>query len=125
MGGWQIAPAYDPMDFSADQPRSLSYHRTDAVLTWTYEPTNLMSTLAITFAGTNYQWFMPQLQGQRLALTFDSSGMAQLWQDDTCWRNTPRAGSGTTNVVLAVTHPVGLGIPVNNVFIPNPTNSPT
>ena len=52
------------------------------ILTWTYEPTNIMSTLKITFAGTNYQWFMPQLQGQRLSLTFDSSGTAQLWQDD-------------------------------------------
>ena len=79
------------------------------VLTWTNEPTNMMSTLKITFAGTNYQWFMPQLQGQRLALTFDSSGTAQLWQDDTLLAQHATSGSsGTTNVVLYVTSSVWL-----------------
>jgi len=35
-----------------------------------------MSTLAISFAGTNHQWLMPQLQGQRLSLTFGNTGTA-------------------------------------------------
>jgi RHS repeat-associated protein len=92
------------------------------VVGWTYEPTNLMSTLAITFAGTNHQWYMPELQGQRLALTFDASGTAQLWQDDTLVAQHATSGtSGITNVVLKVTHPVGAWSS-SNTFIPNPTN---
>jgi RHS repeat-associated protein len=93
------------------------------VVSWTYEPTNLMSTLAITFAGTNHQWYMPQLQGQRLALTFDASGTAQLWQDDTLLaQHTTSGTSDITNVVLTATHPVGHWNTTNNTFIPNPTN---
>ncbi len=124
LGGWQIVPAYNPYDYS-----TYTTFPTDdfggpmPVLTWTYEPTNMMSTLKVTFAGTNCQWFMPQLQGQRLALTFDGSGTGQLWQDDTMLAQHATSGSsGTTNVVLAVTHPVGSWDDVNNVFVPNPTN---
>ncbi len=121
LGGWQITPAYDPIDYSSS---TWFYVDTGqmAVLGWANEPTNIMSTLKVTFAGTNYQWFMPQLQGQRLALTFDGSGTAQLWQDDTLLAQHATSGSGTTNVVLAATHPVGTWDTVNNAFVYNPTN---
>ncbi len=70
------------------------------------------------FAGTNCQWFVPQLQGQRLALTFDSSGLAQLWQDDTLLaQHATSGGSGSTNVVLYVHHPVGSWDYDNNLYI--------
>ncbi len=88
-------------------------------VTWLNEPTNLMSKVTITFAGTNYQWFMPQLQGQRIALTFDSSGTAQLWQDDSnLVQHTTSGSSGLTNVVLSIDHPFGQWDVLNNTLIP-------
>jgi RHS repeat-associated protein len=121
LGGWQIMPAYDPIDYS-----SSTWFYVDtaqmSVLSWANEPTNIMSTLKITFAGTNYQWFMPQLQGQRISITFSNNGLAQLWQDDTLLAQHATSGSGTTNVVLAATHPVGTWDTVNNAFVYNPTN---
>ena len=49
---------------------------------------------------------MPQLQGQRLTLAYDTNGTAQLWQDDTLLVQQSTT-SADTNVVLAVTHPFG------------------
>ena len=76
------------------------------VISWINQPTNMMSKFTVTFIGTNYHWFMPQLHGQRLSLTISSTGSAQLWQDDTLL--TTRAtggGSGTFNVKLTALHP--------------------
>jgi hypothetical protein len=118
LGGWQITPANDSMDYSNNTRFAIiNPNGNMPVLSWTYEPTNIMSTLQITFAGTNYQWFMPQLEGQRLSLTFSSSGVAQLWQDDTPLPQGNTSGSGTTNVVLYVHHPSGSWDTTNNVFI--------
>ena len=119
LGGWQITPAYDPIDYS---PYTWFYVDDFGgqmpVLNWANEPTNIMSTLKITFAGTNYQWFIPQLQGQRLSLTFDGSGTAQLWQDDTLLASHATSGSnGSTNVILFAHHPNGIWDTTNNVFI--------
>jgi len=87
-------------------------------LTWDNEPTNLMSKLSITFAGTNYQCPMPQLQGQRLSLTFDSGGTAQLWQDDALLAQNVAGGTGgSTNVVLGIDHPFGNWNWVSNIFV--------
>ncbi len=92
------------------------------VVNWQYEPTNLMSQLTMTFAGTNHQWFFPQLEGQRVSLTFDTSGTAQLWQDDTTLASHSTSGSsGTTNVVLYINHPFGTWNFTNNVLIDNGT----
>src|SRR5260221_73981 len=124
LGGWQIVPANNARDFgTAPTFPTDTFGGQMPVLTWTYEPTNLMSTLQITFAGTNYQWFMPQLQGQRLSLTFGSTGTAQLWQDDTLLAQNATSGSGTTNVVWTAMHPEGSWDTVNNVFVPNPNNA--
>ena len=87
---------------------------------WTDEPTNLMANLSVTFGGTNFSWFMPQLAGQRLALTYDANGVAQLWQDDTLLTQSTNTGTGSTNnVVLSVNHPVGTWDFTNNVLIDN------
>ena len=85
LGGWQIVPSTNTTLSQIDQNFPFYADATDfdPPLSWTYEPTNLMATLAVTFAGTNYQWFVPQLQGQRISMTFSNNGLAQLWQEDT------------------------------------------
>jgi len=123
LGGWQITPAV-AADYSPYTTFSTyTFSGTMPVLSWANEPTNMMSTFKVTFAGTNYQWFIPQLQGQRIALTFDSSGTAQLWQDDSNLVQHSTSGSGTTNVVLTITHPVGFWNTASNTFVTNPTNT--
>lgn len=81
---------------------------TNGTVNLTYIPTNLMSSLMISFAGTNWQCWMPQLQGQRLSLTFSNDGLAQLWLDDSNLVQRSTSGSsGTTNVVISINHPFG------------------
>jgi RHS repeat-associated protein len=122
LGGWQIIPANNPIDYTNNTHFETGTVSGMSLLTWTYEPTNLMSTLSVAFAGTSYQWLMPQLQGQRLSLTFGNTGTAQLWQDDNLLAQGTTSGSGTTNVVLAVTHPIGTWNAANNSLIYNPAN---
>ena len=77
-------------------------------VTWTNQPTNFMGTFSIGFAGTNYSWLTPQLQGQRLSLTFSNNGMAQLWVEDTpILQVNNTSSSNTVNVVFNATHPYG------------------
>ena len=121
LGGWQIVPA-KPSDYgnwwmNIDDDT----YGWLPVITWGYQPTNLMSTLSVSFAGTNHQWYVPQLQGQRLALAYDGSGLARLWQEDTVVAEHSTT-SADVNVVLSVAHPVGGWDLINNAFIPNPTN---
>lgn len=99
-------------------------------ISWTHEPTNLMSSFKITFAGTNYFCWTPQLLGQRLSLTFGNSGQAALWQDDTLLAsNTASGSSRTTNVIVAMRHPVGVWnyangtVTLNNLYDQVVTNS--
>jgi RHS repeat-associated protein len=119
LGGWQITPANNSLDYS----NVLAFATEDfggaaPVLEWANEPTNMMSTLKITFAGTNYQWFIPELQGDRLSLTFDNGGTARLWQDDTLLAQNGTSGSNTrTNVILFVHHPVGGWNFTNNTYV--------
>src|SRR5258707_1035571 len=123
--GWHFAPA-DEFDFTNATTKFWidDFGGQMPVLTWSNEPTNLMSTLAITFAGTNYQCLFPQLQGQRLSLTFDSAGLAQLWLDDSnAVQHATSGGNGNTNVVLAITHPFGYWDTNNNAFVPDLTNN--
>ena len=124
LGGWQITAAYDPFDYSIYTTfPTYTFGGQMPILSWAYQPTNLMSTLKITFAGTNYQCYMPQLQGQRLSLTFDNTGLAQLWLDDVSLASkSVGTSSSTTNVVIAVTHPFGQWNETNNTFLYNPTN---
>ncbi len=124
VGGWQIVAAYDPLDYSTYPTfPTLTFSGQMPILSWAYQPTNLMSTLKVSFAGTNYQCYMPQLQGQRLSLTFDNTGNAQLWLDDVnLVSKSVGTSSATTNVTIAVTHPFGNWNTTNNTFLYNPTN---
>jgi RHS repeat-associated protein len=84
---------------------------------WQNIPTNYMASMSVKFAGTNYSWFTPQLKGQRLSLTFDNSGLAQLWQDDALLaQHTTSGTSGITNVVVSVNHPYGTWSFTSNAF---------
>ncbi len=95
-------------------PQSLLFPTTNLdgtmpVLSWVNEPTNMMSTMAVSFLSTNYQWFFPQLEGERLSLTTSSSGSAQLWLNDSnIASGSTGGGSGTFNVSITAYHP-GLG----------------
>ncbi len=97
------------------------------VITWVNEPTNMMATFAISYLGTNYQWFSPQLQGQRLSLTVSSSGSAQLWQEDTLLATkSSGGGSGQFNVTITTYYP-GFQSGWNttsNTFIPGGAGQP-
>jgi RHS repeat-associated protein len=116
LGGWQLIPSTNTALSTSNLFSTYVWGGQMPILNWANEPTNIMSTLKITFAGTNYQWFIPQLEGQRLSLTYDSSGLAQLWQDDTLLVQKSTAASDT-NVVLYVDHPVGWWDTTNNVFV--------
>ncbi len=89
------------------------------VTNWVNEPTNMMSSLVISFLSKNYQLFFPQLQGQRLSLTVSSSGSAQLWLDDSNVAS-GSTGRSSLSVTLSAYHP-GIGSSwntVSNVFVP-------
>ena len=86
-----------------------------SVITWVNQPTNLMSTMKISFAGNAYQWFIPQLHGDRLALTYGSS-TAQLWEEDTNLASGTFA-NGFDAVTITTSHPRGGWDITNNVFI--------
>lgn len=119
LGGWQIVPSTNATLSQIDQSFPFDTYNlsNDVPLYWNYEPTNLMTSLKITFVGTNYQWFMPQLEGQRLSLTFSNNGLAQLWQDDTLLAQHSTSGSGTTNVVFAINQPFGTWNNTSNVLV--------
>jgi RHS repeat-associated protein len=88
------------------------------VVDWDNEPTNLMSRLKIIFAGTNQQWYLPALQGQRLTLTFDANGLAQIWQEDTNVLQIQTTGTlPTVGVALSVDHPFGTWNYISNTLI--------
>ncbi len=116
LGGWQIVAADNAVDFTTNTSFQAVTFRGMPVQTWANEPTNIMSWLIVAFAGTDYQWLMPQLQGQRLSLVFDNNGIAQLWQDDSLLvqRST---GSSDTSVILYAHHPAGGWNTTNNAFI--------
>jgi RHS repeat-associated protein len=78
------------------------------VTNWSNIPTNFMPIFAISFDTTNYAWYTPELQGQRLSLTFDSNGVAQIWMDDSLvLQETNSATNALVNVTLAAYHPYG------------------
>ncbi len=91
---------------------------TSPAVDWDYIPTNLMTTLKITVdATTNRFLYTPQLQGQRLSLTFSNNGLAQLWLDDDLLLQKQTSGGSGVNVALAVDHPHGTWDWTNNRLI--------
>ena len=123
LGGWKIQPATNLW-----LSQTLGFPGYDAggalpVLNWNEQPTNLMSRLNVSFAGTNYAWLMPALQGQRLSFTFESNGVVNLWQDDTLLVQKTTTGSGTTiPVTLSVNHPHGNWNLSDNTFTDTANN---
>ena len=87
LGGWQIVPTTNTA-----LPQSLLFPTHEwggqmPVLNWANQPTDLMATLTVGFYNylggyESHQWYWPELQGQRLTLTFDDNGWATLWQED-------------------------------------------
>src|ERR1043166_5827661 len=75
------------------------------IVNWTNQPTNFMSTLTVDLAGVTNNWLMPQLQGQRLSLTFSNNGVAQLWLEDSNVLQVATDGVGSTYVTLNIYHP--------------------
>lgn len=85
----------------------VSYASTN--LNWDYIPTNFMTTLSISVDSSNCFLYMPQLQGKRLSLTFDTNGLGQLWLDDDLLlqKQTTSAGGSTVYVDFSINHPHG------------------
>ena len=109
IGGQQIVPSSGlPLSTSLEFP--IFTNSTYPLLNWQNEPTNFMGTFSITFGGTNQTWFTPQLEGDRISLTFSNNGVAQLWQEDSQVLQTSATGtSNTVNVIFSATHPYGGG----------------
>lgn len=94
------------------------------ITNWINEPTNMMATMAISYEGTNSWWYMPQLQGQRLALTVNSSGLAQLSLDDTNVASGHTGGGAGTFILKITTYYPGFLSSWDtslNTFIPGPS----
>jgi RHS repeat-associated protein len=89
-----------------------------SVVSWINEPTNMMSTLKINFGGGSqtYQWFMPQLHGDRIALVYGSSTV-QLWQEDLVTNLASGTFSSYDDATITINHPRGSWDVTNNVFI--------
>ncbi|MGP8201383.1 MAG: RHS repeat domain-containing protein [Limisphaerales bacterium] len=109
IGGQQIVPSTG-LPLATNLAFSLYTNSTYRLLNWTNQPTNFMGTFSISFGGTNKTWYTPELQGQRLSLTFSSNGLAQIWLEDSPVLTTTNTGtSNTLNVILTATHPYGGG----------------
>ena len=113
LGGQQIVPWTNALSQSLMFPVD-TQGGSFPVLGWTSEPTNFMSTLAISYGGVSQAWYFPQLQGQRLSLTFSNNGTGQLWLQDSLILQTNITG-GSVSVTLTANHPYGWWDAVNNV----------
>ncbi len=126
MSGWQIVPATITTISNSLPFPSPTFNPPMAVKNWDNEPTNMMAILKLSFAGTNYECAFPQLQGQRLSLTFDSNGVASLYQDDTLLVQSATTGSGArTEVLVTVDQPYGKWNQSGNSFSPLTDNDST
>ena len=116
LGGQYIVPSTNTSLSQDSLFPTITISNSMPSITWINEPTNLMSRLQIIFGGKGYQWFMPQLQGQRISLVYGSSSVA-LWQDDTNLAS--RTFSTQDAVTLTAHHPFqGTWDTTNNVYIP-------
>lgn len=120
MGGWQIAPSTNTTLSQSLLFSTYTDNNAYPLQTWSSIPTNFMSSLNIAFAGTNQNWFYPQLAGQSLSLSFDGGGTAKLWLGNSVALQSTNTGSGlSTTVTLTAAHPFGGWDSANNV----PTDS--
>jgi RHS repeat-associated protein len=118
LGGWQIVPATNTTLSQTLPFTTYTWGGQMPVLSWANEPTDMMATLSISFNSgiDSYQWFMPQLQGQRLTLTFNTSGLATLWQEDTALLQDV-AYYEPSPVTISVGVPHGYWDTNNNAFV--------
>lgn len=94
------------------------WEATSPIQSWNYIPTNFMTTLNIRVdVTTNQLLFIPQLQGQKLALTFSTNGLAQLWLDDELLLQKQTSGGSSVDVALHIDHPQGTWNFTNNTLI--------
>ena len=119
-GGWQIVPATNAALSQSLLFATYTGNNAYPLQSWASIPTNFMSSFTVTFAGTNQNWFLPQLAGQGLSLSFDGGGTAKLWLGSSVVLQSANTGSGlSTPVILTVKHPFGGWDSANNV----PTDS--
>jgi RHS repeat-associated protein len=129
VGGQQIVSTVgQPLPTSLPFP--IFTNSTYLLVNWTNQPTNFMSSFSISFGGTNKTWFTPELEGQRISLTFSTNGLGQLWLEDSNVLQTSNTGtSNTLPVILTAQHPYGgwnstLNVPVDTgVYDKSSTNS--
>jgi hypothetical protein len=120
IGGWQITPATNTALSQSLLFPTYTDNSAYPLQSWGSIPTNFMSTLSIAFAGTNQNWFFPQLAGQGVSLSFDGGGTAKLWLGNSVVLQSANTGSGlSTTVTLTAKHPFGGWDSANNV----PTDS--
>jgi len=107
IGGQRIVSSVGT-PLNTNPPSIYTYSGVYPIQRWSNQPTNFMTTFSISFAGVSQFWYTPQLQGQRVSLTFDSTGLAQLWlEDSNIVQSTNTGAASTTSVTLSVTHPYG------------------
>lgn len=103
LGGWRVVSS------ETDALRTNSLFGFVDPVPWQNLPTEWMSTLTIAFAGTNKLWYMPELQGKRLALVFDGNGTGNVWLDDAQALSRATTGTATNvDVTLTINHPHGI-----------------
>jgi len=74
--------------------------------TWLELPTDQMTTLKISIGSTPVQtWNLPELQGRRISLFFDTGGEATLWLDDTTVITKQTSGGSEQEVTITVDPP--------------------
>ena len=120
VGGWQIVPATNTVLSQSLIFPTFTDNGVYPLQSWYSIPTNFMSALNVAVAATNQNWFLPQLTGQGVSLSFDGSGLAKLWLGNTVVLQSTNTGSGqSTTVTLTAKHPFGGWDSVNNMPIDN------
>lgn len=72
---------------------------------WTSIPTAYMAVMELDFDTTYQDFYLPELQGERLSLTYNSNGVAQLWYGDDLVLTEAATGSSIETVYLSVFYP--------------------
>ena len=106
IGGQQIVPSAGTPLPTSQLFSNFTGNGNFPLQSWTSVPTNFMASMSFSFSGSNYMLYTPQLQGQRLSLTFDTNGVGKLWLEDTLLMQVTNTGSGSTvSVTLGANHP--------------------
>jgi len=123
LGGSRIVSSIGT-DLSQSRPFSLYTPNGFPLITWTYQPTNLMTrySIGIGIPYTNYYMLVPALQGARVTLSFNSNGVMSIWQDDSNVLQVATSGGSTMAVYSFMDHPHGTWDTANNALIDTGVN---